>query len=113
MRILRAAVQQAALRTGEIQLLLRAGDGNVAQAAFLLHVFVLLHCTEAGEQPILHAREEYDREFQTLGGMHGHHDNRVIVLAGLVGIRVQRHVLEKIAERRRFGLVLVIDNVGF
>ena len=35
------------------------------------------------------------------------------VLAGLVGIRVQRHVLEKIAERRRFGLVLVIDNVGF
>ena len=45
--------------------------------------------------------------------MHGHHDNRVIVLAGLVGVRVQRHVLEKIAERRRFGLILVINNVGF
>ena len=113
MRVLRAAVQQAALRAGQIQLLLGAGNCHVAQTAFFLHILGVFHCAEAGEQAVLHAGEKHDRELKSLCRVHGHHDNGILVLARLVGVRVKRHVLQKIAERRVFVLFLVINDVGF
>ena len=64
MSVLRAAVQQTALGAGEVQLLLRARHSDIAQTALLLHVLLLFHRAEAGEQAVLHAGEEHDRELE-------------------------------------------------
>ena len=110
--VLRAAVQQTALGAGEIQLLLRARHSDVAQAALLLHVLLLFHRAEAGEQAVLHAGEEHDRELEALCRVHRHHDDRILVLARLVCIGVKRHVFEEVAKRRIFVLFLVVDDIG-
>ena len=48
---------------GQVQLLLGAGDGHVAEAALLLHVLLIILGHLAGEDTILHTYDKNIREF--------------------------------------------------
>ena len=48
-------------------MLLRTCDGDIAKAAFLLHLLRVADGAHAGEQPLLRADDVDIREFQSLG----------------------------------------------
>ena len=45
--------------------------------------------------------------------MHGHHQDRVLLLAGLVGVCVQRHFLKEARQGSVVMVVFIADDVGF
>ena len=71
---------------GEIELLFRAGDGHVAQAALFFQGRLLHEGTDAGENAFVHARQENQREFQAFGAVDGHQGDPV--LFAFVGVHV-------------------------
>ena len=94
---------------GQVQLLLGAGDSHVAEAAFLLHVLLIILGHLAGEDTILHTYDKNIREFQTLRRVDRHHRDAVGVVVIAVQIGNQRDLLQKARQRR---VLAVLIGVG-
>ena len=69
----RGAVRAPRGGVGEEQLALGARDGDVGQAAFLLHAGRIVLVALVREDPLLHAGDEHDGELQALRRVYGHH----------------------------------------
>ena len=70
---------------GEVQAPLRAGDGHVGQAAFLLDRGAVALVRAVRKEPLLHAGHKDHGKLQALGGVDGHHGDG----ARLAGQRVE------------------------
>ena len=99
-----------ALAGRKIQLLLCTGDAHVAQAALLLQLLVREAAHIAGEDAFLHAHDEHIVVFQTLCGVHGHHDHHVVFLVVAVQVRNQGHFFQKACQS---GFLALLVRVGF
>ena len=82
---------------------------HIAQPALLLHFLRLSDGAHTGEDALLHAHHKDHREFQPLGGVHGHHDHRVLAGVMVVDVGVQGHLVQKALQR---GLVLGVFHVA-
>ena len=65
-------IEHALGGVAEEKLLLRAGDGHVAQTALFLHALFVLQASAGGKYAFLQSGNEYDGEFQPLSAVHGH-----------------------------------------
>ena len=97
------------------QLLPGAGHSHIAQAALLLHFGSVAHGAVSGEKPLLHAYHEHLREFQSLGGVHGHHGHAVVAVRAAVQIGVQGDLVQKSGEARlrALGVFQIRQDAGF
>ena len=82
-------MEAAALRIGEIQLALGAGDAHVTQAPLFLETALFGDGHLMGEQALFHAADEHQGEFQALGGVQGHQLHAIFPFIALSLARFQ------------------------
>ncbi len=90
---------------GEVELLLGAGDGHVAQAALFFQCRWLHEGTDAGENAFVHARQEYQRKFQALSAVDGHQGDPVLFAFVVVYVVHESHFFQEFGEAA-FGLLV-------
>ena len=96
------AVQAALFGIADVQLLHRARDADVAEAAFLLEAVEVVERALVRKQPVLHPGQEHDGELQSLGGVQRHHLHAVFPFLGLAFAGFQRGVRQESLQRRQF-----------
>ena len=106
------AEEHALMSGAQIEPFLGARDGHVAEPALLLHLLRLADGAGAWEQGLLHADEENDREFQSLGAVDGHQDHGVGVGVIVVQIGIERDVCQIPFERQVAGLLHISEDAG-
>ena len=77
--IIRAPVDSAGLRAGQVQNLLGAGDAHITQPPFLFHLFIVHEAAGMGEQSFFHPGQKHHRELQAFGRMKRHQGKFVII----------------------------------
>ena len=107
----RAAEEHTLTGAREDEVLTRAGERDVAQAALLLHLVRLADAAQPREDTLLAADDEHRRELQTLGRVHGHERDAVGRLVIVIEIRIERDLIEEARERGVFGLLGKGDDV--
>ena len=108
-----AAEDHALVGGGEIQLLLGAGEGDVAESALLLHLVRLPDGADAREDRLLHANDEHRRKLQPLGAVHGHEHHGVRVRVVVVHVRIEGDVGKIALQRFVPGFLHVGEDAGF
>ena len=81
--------------TGEVQPLLGACHGHIAQPPLLLHLILLADGPDAGEDTLLGSYHKDHRELQPLGGVHGHHHHAVLVRIVVVQVGIQGDLVQE------------------
>ena len=107
----RAAEEHTLAGAREDEVLTRAGERDVAQAALLFHFVRLADAAQPREDALLAADDEHRRELQTLGRVHGHERDTVGRLVIVVEIRIERDLVEEARKRGIFGLLGKGDDV--
>ena len=102
---------------GDVEALLRAGETDVGEAALLLELGLVAERALVGEDAVLEAGEEDDRELEALGRVERHQrdDPGVVAVRGvgdLVGVGDQGDPLEEVAEADGDGAGLDLGRVG-
>ena len=92
-------VQCTLARVRQPQPLSGARYRDMARAALLLQLFVVVHRARGRENALLHAYDKYVFEFQTLGAMHGHERYRAIVVIAPIHVGDERHVFQIVVQR--------------
>ncbi len=90
-----AAVDAAALRITDVELLHGAGHAHVTEAPLLLQAARLLGGLLAGEHALLHTDQQHQGIFQALGAVQGHQLHRIGVFVRLILAGLQRRVGEE------------------
>src|SRR2546428_6378005 len=110
-------------RIAHVEVLLRAGDGDVEEAAFLLKVVVGRHRIDGRELAVQRPDDEDAVPFEPLGGMDGGQNQLLVVLVlrldvehALIG-RLQRQVRQEglqlaVARGDRVEVLHVLDALG-
>src|SRR5881396_3706670 len=110
-------------RTAHVEVLLRAGDGDVEEAALLLQLVVGGHRIDGRELAVQRPDDEDAVPFEPLGGMDGGQDQPLVVLVlrldvehALVG-RLQRQVRQErlqlaVARGDRVEVLHILDALG-
>ena len=100
---------------GEDEAFLGAGDGDVAESSFLLDV-ALVDGGLVWEESLLHAGDDDEWEFESLGGVDGHHGDGVALLVGFVLESVlcvlEVELLEEFAEGAFVEVCVVVVGDG-
>ena len=100
---------------GEDESFLGAGDGDVAESSFLLDV-ALVDGGLVREEALLHAGDDDEWEFESLGGVDGHHGDGVALFVGLVLESVlsvlEVELLEEFAEGAFVEVCVVVVGDG-
>src|SRR5690606_15381606 len=78
-RRLGAPERQARLGVHQVELLLRARDAHVEETPLLLELLQVARGAAVGDQVLLEADEEHDRELEALGVVQGHERDGVVV----------------------------------
>ena len=94
----------------EEKLLLRAGDGHVAQTALFLHALFVLQASAGGKYAFFQSGDEYDGEFQPLGAVYGHQRDDLAPKLRTVQIAYQRYVFQIIFQRGGLGALFVFAD---
>ena len=101
----RAAEEHTLAGTRENEVLARAGERDVAEAALLLHLVRLADAAQAGENTLLAADDEHRRKLQALGRVHGHERDAVHGLVVVIEVGIERDLVEESRERGIIGLL--------
>ena len=108
-----ASVKHTLPCVADAERLLGARDGDVAEPPLLLHLIRIAEASRTGEKSLLHADKEHIRKFQSLGAVHGHHDDGVRVGVILLDVGIERDLLQKTGECRRIAVFHIAEDAGF
>ena len=93
----------------QVQFLFCAGDGDIAKAALLLHVLLIILGHITGEDAVLHTYDKNVGELQALGRVYRHHCDAVRVVVIAVQVGDQCDFLQEAGECR---VLAVLIGVG-
>ena len=75
---------------------LRARDADVAEPPLLLELRLVVGRARVRKQALLEAADDHDRELQSLGAVHRHHQHPGVLGPGfLVDVRQQRQLIDE------------------
>ena len=103
-------VQHTLRSVADIQLLLGAGNGHIAKAAFFFNTLFVLHASSGREDVFLQTGHEYDRKFQTFGAVNGHERYALCTEFSVIQIGNKRNIFQIIFQRRRFGCFFIFSH---
>ena len=97
----------------ELQPLLRAGDADEGEAAFLFQLLVVVDAPLVRQQPLFHGDHKHDRKLEALGGVERHHRHFVALGLPAVGLVDEPGVFQILLQMTAAGMGLVeLAGVG-
>ena len=97
---------------GEVQPPLGPGNTHIAETALFLQLHRIINAAHRGEDAVFQTGQENHREFQSLGGVHRHHQDAVLFLIHVVQIGIQGNFLQETIQCPLWVLLFIFDHGG-